>query len=291
MNPACQSVGLIGVGLLGSAISERLLSAGFRVVGFDLDPRRQDELAARGGEPVSSAEAVALRCRRILLCLPNSARVADCVAQLLPHVVPEALIIDCTTGDPSATVRQAEELAAHGVGYVDATVAGSSGQARRGDVLVIAGGAPHHLEDARELLETFARRIRHVGPSGAGARMKLVINLVLGLHRLVLAEGLSYARACGISPETALEVLQDSPASSVVMSFKGPKMLTEDFTPEARLRQHLKDVRLMLAEGERRGASLPVSRLHADLLQSLVDRGFGEEDNAAIIRAFAAPPT
>jgi 3-hydroxyisobutyrate dehydrogenase-like beta-hydroxyacid dehydrogenase len=115
--------------------------------------------------------------------------------------------------------------------------------------------------------------------------MKLVTNLVLGLNRAVLAEGLVFAEATGLSREEALKVLLNSPAYSRTMDAKGPKMVQGDFTPEARLAQHIKDVRLILAEAERGGASLPLSAVHLDLLEAAEAAGLGDLDNSAVIRA------
>ncbi|MBX3439677.1 MAG: NAD(P)-dependent oxidoreductase, partial [Planctomycetaceae bacterium] len=170
--------------------------------------------------------------------------------------------------------------------YLDATVAGSSDQARRGDVLVLVGGEVSTVAACQDLFDSFARRTIHTGPCGSGAQMKLVVNLVLGLNRAVLAEGLSFAKACGIDPRAALDVLRDSPAFSTVMDTKGEKMLTRDFTPQARLRQHLKDVRLILAAAAEHDAKTPLSTWHAATLQTLVDHGFGDDDNSSVIRAF-----
>jgi 3-hydroxyisobutyrate dehydrogenase-like beta-hydroxyacid dehydrogenase len=117
--------------------------------------------------------------------------------------------------------------------------------------------------------------------------MKLVVNLVLGLNRAVLAEGLSLARSCGLDLPETLRVLRAGAAYSRVMDSKGPKMIAGEFQPQARLSQHLKDVRLILAEAERVGALVPLSRLHRDLLEAVEAGGWGEEDNAAVIRAFS----
>jgi 3-hydroxyisobutyrate dehydrogenase-like beta-hydroxyacid dehydrogenase len=118
--------------------------------------------------------------------------------------------------------------------------------------------------------------------------MKLVVNLVLGLNRAVLAEGLSLAAACGIDLAGALAVLQATPARSNIMEAKGPKMVSGDFSPVARLAQHLKDVRLIRALAERHGAATPLSDVHEDLLQRAVELGLGEADNSAIIRVFSS---
>jgi 3-hydroxyisobutyrate dehydrogenase-like beta-hydroxyacid dehydrogenase len=120
--------------------------------------------------------------------------------------------------------------------------------------------------------------------------MKLVVNLVLGLNRAALAEGLAFARACGLDPGEALRVLRAGAAYSQVMDAKGRKMVDHDFRPQARVAQHLKDVRLILAEAERAGAAVPLSELHRQLLERVVAAGLGDADNAAVIRAFEDPP-
>ena len=116
--------------------------------------------------------------------------------------------------------------------------------------------------------------------------MKLVVNLVLGLNRAVLAEGLALASRAGLDLPTVLDVLRSGAAYSRIMDSKGQKMLQRDFQPQARLVQHLKDVRLILAEGQRVGARLPLSEIHRQLLQQVVDLGGGDEDNSAVLRAY-----
>jgi 3-hydroxyisobutyrate dehydrogenase-like beta-hydroxyacid dehydrogenase len=128
-----------------------------------------------------------------------------------------------------------------------------------------------------------------VGKWGNAAKMKLVTNLVLGLNRLALAEGLVFANAAGIEMEDALQALLNSPAYSRTMDAKGPKMVRGEFAPQARLSQHIKDVRLMLEEAERAGISLPLSGVHLELLEQAEAVGLGELDNSAIIRVIQDP--
>ena len=279
-----EPVGLIGLGLLGSALGDRLLAGGFDVVGFDVDAAAVDRLQSSGGRPASALSEVAMCCRRLLLSLPNSDVSRDVTRELALDCSAGTIVIDTTTGDPVAMAAIGEELQSTGIGFLDATVAGSSAQARDGDVLMLIGGDEADVSACRDIFHALSSSALHVGPSGSGARMKLVVNLVLGLNRAVLAEGLSFARQLGIDPQTALDVLRQSPAASVVMETKGAKMVERDFTPQARVRQHLKDVRLILDAAK--DATTPLSELHAKLLQSLVDRGYGDKDNSAIIRAF-----
>jgi 3-hydroxyisobutyrate dehydrogenase-like beta-hydroxyacid dehydrogenase len=114
--------------------------------------------------------------------------------------------------------------------------------------------------------------------------MKLVTNVVLGLNRAALAEGLAFAAGIGIDPARALEVIRASPAYSRIMDGKGGKMVTGDFTPEARLSQHLKDVRLILQLGTQAGLPMPLSHAHREILEAAEAAGLGGLDNSAIIR-------
>lgn len=288
-----QPIGLIGVGLLGTAIAERLLEVGHPVVGFDIDPARQAELRRLGGTPTETLAELAGRCSRIVLSLPNAAIAAEVIRQLLsaaPDGAPvERVLIDTTTGSPDAAQAQGAALTATGGHYLDATLAGSSQQVRERDVVIMVGGDRAPYDQCRDIFEALARRVFYLGPSGCGARMKLVVNLVLGLNRAVLAEGLALASQSGIDVATALEVLRAGPARSAVMETKGEKMIRRDFTPQARLAQHLKDVRLILDLARQHGAYVPLTNLHAALLEEAVAIGCADADNSAIIQVYGAP--
>ena len=116
--------------------------------------------------------------------------------------------------------------------------------------------------------------------------MKLVSNLVLGLNRAALAEGLFFGAQLGLNPRAVLKVLRESMAYSRIMDSKGEKMIKADFTPQAKLSQHLKDVRLILDAGAKAGVKLPLSQTHRKLLERAEADGFGGLDNSAIICAF-----
>jgi 3-hydroxyisobutyrate dehydrogenase-like beta-hydroxyacid dehydrogenase len=280
------TIGLIGLGLVGSALAERFLAAGFRVAGFDIDRARGEELYSRGGAVADSAADVARAARRIVLSLPDSQTVRQVVAGLRPALAPGTIVVDTTTGDPEPTAALGGELAEGGIAYIDATIAGSSAQVRAGAAVVIAGGDAATIAACGDLFAAFGTHVFPVGPCGSGARMKLVVNLVLGLNRAVLAEGLALAAACGLDGAAALEVLRAGPAYSRAMDAKGAKMLSGDFAPQARLGQHLKDVQLILKMGHDCRARLPFSTLHRELLERLAAEGCRDADNSAIIRAF-----
>ena len=281
-------IGLIGLGLVGGALAARLQRAGFCVVGFDMKATRRRALKQLGGRAAKSATEVFATCQRVLLSLPSSEVVESILREASPQLRRGLRILDTTTGEPEATAHLGAALARRGVRYLDATIVGSSAQVATGDVLVLVGGRRGDFVAAREVLATFARQTFHVGPCGSGARMKLVVNLVLGLNRAVLAEGLVFAQRLGVSPRLALDILKAGAAYSRVMDTKGDKMLRGDFKPQARLSQHLKDVRLMLAAAEQAGQRLPLSQVHRDLLEHAEQLGLGALDNSAILRAIEA---
>jgi 3-hydroxyisobutyrate dehydrogenase-like beta-hydroxyacid dehydrogenase len=278
------SIGLIGLGLLGSAVADRLRAAGWVLCGFDIQPERVPEFARMGAEIRDTAADVFDACGVVLLALPDS----NATAAVLNAVDarPGTTILDLTTGDPDRMAGFGQSLAKRGIAYVDAMVGGSSEQVRGHDAIVMAGGEKHEIERVQELLKSFAREVFHVGGWGSGARMKLAMNLVLGLNRAALAEGLAFARATGLELEMALRVFQAGPAWSRAMDVKGQRMIERNFTPAARLSQHRKDVDLILAAAEQAGAQTPLSRVHRDLLVKVERAGFGAEDNSAILRAF-----
>ncbi len=286
MRKRAKLIGMVGLGLMGSALAERFLKGRFVVLGFDRRPTCRHRLKTPGGMPVDRAAKVASTCTRIVLSLPTTAVVKEVIREMMDHLSPGSMIIDTTTGEPDQTRVLAEQLAKRRIHYVDATVVGNSEQVRRGNVIVLAGGTRQALSNCADIFDCFATRTFYVGPCGSGARMKLVVNLVLGLNRAVLAEGLSFAEAVGVSPKRALEILKRGAAYSRVMDTKGHKMLNRDFRPQAKLSQHHKDVRLILSQGKKAKAHLPMTTLHNQLLKRVIAAGNGELDNSAIIKAF-----
>ncbi len=279
-------IGIIGLGLLGSALSERLLAAGMQVAGYDIAEAQSTKLAGVGGEALASAAEVAARCEPVILSLPTLDVSKAVLQEILPCLRRGATVIDTTTGSPEETIALAELVAPHGVSYLEALIGGSSNQVRAGEAMAMCAGDEAAYRTHADLFRTCFREVFYLGACGNGSRAKLVVNLVLGLNRAALAEGLAFAAACGVDPANALEILRSSPAYSRVMDTKGRRMVERDFEPEARLSQHLKDVRVILSLGERSGARLPLSELHCRLLEEAEAAGHGGADNSAVLLAF-----
>lgn len=282
-----QTYGLIGIGLMGTALAERLLAAGKPVLGWDVAANRRAALAQIGGTCATSTHQIFSQCDCVLLSLPSHETVASVLDNAVASIRTGQIIVDTSTGDPAAAILQAERLAERGVEYLDATISGSSQQLRDGTAVFLIGGTTDAFEKCRLLLSVLTSKAFHTGLVGSGARMKLVTNLVLGLNRAALAEGLCFARQLGLDLQQSLFLLRESMAYSRIMDTKGEKMLTGDFTPQAKLSQHLKDVRLMLQSAHEANGALPLTETHQILLERAVEMGLGELDNSAIVRAIA----
>jgi 3-hydroxyisobutyrate dehydrogenase-like beta-hydroxyacid dehydrogenase len=279
------AIGVIGLGLLGTALAERLLAGGYRIVVTNRTREKADPLIARGA---IWSDNPLRECQRNVVCLYTSEIVSQMLEQLSEGLRPGHVIIDTTTGDPEQSAAMGAKLAEKGVRYLETPIAASSEQTRRGEAVAIAAGPEETYEACRDLLICMAPKTYYVGVWGNAARVKLVNNLVLGLNRIALAEGLLFARAIGLDAGETLAVLQQGNAYSVAMDVKGRKMVEEDFSTQAKLSQHIKDVRLILDEAASAGLALPASQLHLQLLERAETAGWGELDNSVIIKAIEA---
>lgn len=294
MPPACEGdssltaspIGLIGIGLMGTVLASRMLKSGRSVCGWDRNPDQCLILKQNGGVVADDIAAVFTHCDRILLSLPSHETVAEVLKLAENNLRSSQMIIDMSTGDPDAAVTQSNTLAARGIHYVDATVSGSSEQLKQGQAVILVGATDEAFQQCRDLLQIQAEKIFHTGLPGSGARMKLVTNLVLGLNRAALAEGLCFADVLGLDLEQTLHLLKESMSYSRIMDTKGEKMIRRDFTPQARLSQHLKDVRLIqTAAGP--NSCLPLTEVHRELLERAERMGLGDKDNSAILDAIS----
>lgn len=276
-----EPVGVIGTGLFGTALAERLLADGYPVWVYNRTRDKAGPLLARGAvwsdNPLAS-------CQRVIFSLFTSDQVEQVFEQMNSRPLNGRIIVDTSTSDPKLTVAVGKRLSRRGVQYLEAPFSGSSEQTRNHESTALVSGDHDAFDACDDLWNCLAAKTFYVGAWGNAAKMKLVTNLVLGLNRAVLAEGLVFAKSTGLNMEDALQVLLNSPAYSRTMDAKGPKMVNGEFAPQARLAQHIKDVRLMLEEAARGGASLPISAVHLELLEQADAAGLGDLDNSAIIR-------
>jgi len=276
-------IGIVGLGLMGTALTERLLAHGYPVSIWNRTKAKADLLINQGAQWCDNPFTA---CDRVIISLYSSDVVAEVVELLEAGQRTPQIVIDTTTGEPEQSKALAGRLALKRVRYLDAPISGSSEQTRQGEATVMVGGERSAFEDCADLWPVLSRTVFYVGGSGSAAKMKLVSNLVLGLNRAALAEGLAFADSIGVDRSAALDVLKGSMAYSRVMDVKGRKMLDGDFRVQARLSQHLKDVRLILQSAAAAGLPLPLSDVHRSLLEQAEAAGLGELDNSAIFQVW-----
>ena len=281
-------VGMIGLGLMGSAMSTRLLAAGHTVVGYDPDDKARAAHEQRGGDSGDSVADVASRCRLVILSLP-SAQISRSVCLDDGGIVSgrgcgrDTIVLETSTVLPEDAEATADALASHDIELLDAALSGSSDMVARGEALGMVGGDAAALAVADAVLRTFCRDVRHVGATGDGMRAKLVVNQILALNRLALAEGLVFAEKLGLDLDPMLGVLTSSAAYSKAMDMWGQRMVEQRYTdPVSRIRMHNKDATITIDLGRRVGAPmLATTQLNA-LVQIALANGLHEYDNSVI---------
>jgi 3-hydroxyisobutyrate dehydrogenase-like beta-hydroxyacid dehydrogenase len=278
-----RTVGVVGLGLMGEVLSGRLMAAGFGVLGYDVDPEKNARLASLGGRAAGSPAEMAA-CERIVLAVFNTEQVEDVVERvLLPAAKPGTIVLCTSTCDPDRIAALGARLAGGAIRFLEAPVSGTSEQVRQGDGVGLIGGDRAAAADAAPILDALFPRRYHIGKVGDGGRAKLAVNLILGLNRLALAEGLTFAERMGLDPEAFLDVAKGSASYSQAMETKGAKMVRRDFSPQGYVKQHLKDVHLMLEQAQKHGQDLPTLKVHRDVLEACVRAGEAERDNSIIV--------
>ena len=289
-----QRIGLVGMGLMGQAFIKNMRERQFIVQGFDVDAARMDQLAEAGGHPAATPAEAAKGVDRVIVSLPTSDIARAVIFEdgngLAAGAEQDLIVMDTTTARPEDAERTAAELKAMGIRYLDSTVSGTSTMAQAGDLVVIVGGEEADFEACREAFAGFSRAAYYMGPSGSGARTKLIINLILAGNRLAMAEGMVLGEKAGLDPNNLLEVLQDGACSSKTMIDKGPKMIDADYSQQGKVAISLKDSRLMMDMGQKLGAPTMMIQVYSQIMQAALEKGYGQKDTVAffeILRGMA----
>jgi 3-hydroxyisobutyrate dehydrogenase-like beta-hydroxyacid dehydrogenase len=274
--------GIIGLGLMGEVYARRLMAAGFSVIGFDVDPAKNQRLAQIGGRAGSLAD-IARDCDPIVLAVFNTDQVEDVVEHALLPAAAGKIVLCTSTCDPDRIAALADKVGDR-LRFLETPVSGASEQVRQGDGVGLIGGDEKIAADAGPVLDALFPKRFHIGKAGDGGRAKLAVNHILALNRLALAEGLVCATRLGLDPAAFLKVARNSAAASQIMDSKGAKMINGDFAPEGRVRQSLKDTHLILDQARKAGQKLPLLEVYAEVLEACMRHGEGEQDNSIVIK-------
>jgi len=280
---------------MGTAVTQRLVGAGFEVLAYDVDAGKREAIARAGAKPQTTAAVVMAACEMNVICVFNTDQVEEVIAGAGGGVEAIAqggtgarVFIVTSTCDPDRLSALAERVEPDGARLLEMPISGTSRQVAQGEGVGLIGGDRTVVNGALPVLEAICPRRHYLGAVGNGSRAKLAVNLILGLNRAALAEGLVFATRLGLEPAAFLEVAKGSAAYSQVMDVKGALMAHRQYLePQSRVDQSLKDFKLMLEQARVHGQELPFASVYARLLEDCVSKGEDSWDNAAILEAIA----
>jgi 3-hydroxyisobutyrate dehydrogenase len=284
-----QRLGFVGLGAMGSPMAGRVAEVGFELKVFDVVAERAGPLVELGAASAASPKEAAEGSEALVLMVANAAQANDVlfgeggVAGALPE---GAAVVVMSTIGPEAVRELDEGLAVRGLRTLDAHVSGGVARAERGDLLIMAGGPQDLFEDLRPVLEAMGSSVVHCGPRvGDGQAVKLVNQLLCGVHIAAAAEALAYAEALGLDPRFVFETIRHGAANSFMLEDRGERMLEEEFVPpKSALDIFVKDMGLVSKAAEQQGFEAPLSSAALAMYLAGRDAGFGAEDDSGVIR-------
>jgi 3-hydroxyisobutyrate dehydrogenase-like beta-hydroxyacid dehydrogenase len=283
-------VGIVGLGLVGIALSERLIDAKVPVIGFDIEATRRERLSAMGGIVATTLRDLAARSRTVIVAVYSGEQVLALFGEIESGAGPAPPTVVCmTTCGPDEIARLSRRATSAGIALVEAPISGTSAELRAGTATALVAGDAGAVQSVETLLDILCPRSVHIGVVGDASRAKLAINLILQTNRAALAEGIVFAERLGLDGRAFLAAARESAAYSRVMDSKGEKMLTRDFRPQSHIAQTLKDAELILAEAGRLGLCLPVTAAQTELLRTAIALEGPDSDSAAVVEAIRRP--
>ncbi|MFA6965179.1 NAD(P)-dependent oxidoreductase [Bosea sp. (in: a-proteobacteria)] len=284
-------IGFIGIGIMGEAMTRRLLDKGYEVTVWNLEPERLETVVPYGARPAASPAEVATASDVVMLCVLHMAAVERCVFAgdgVAAGGSSTKLVIDLSTADPEGTRQAAGKLKAlTGAGWVDAPVSGGPQLARTGGMTVMAGGSDEDFAAAQPLLADMAGNVTHMGPVGAGQTTKIINQAIVGTGYVVMAEALMLAEAAGIDAARLPQCLAGGHADSSLLQRLYPQMQARAFEPPASYaRQLLKDLKAVSAFSQGLGLDLKVIEEAVHRYGDYVALGHEISDSAAVVKLY-----
>jgi len=282
-----ESVAFIGLGAMGSRMAKNVLGAGYTVRVWNRSAERIAPLVAAGAIACKSPADAARAANVVVLIVADddaSRAVMTGPDGVLAGAAPGTVVIDATTATPAHARAMAAEAAKRGVAHLDAPVLGSLAPAEKRELVFVIGGESAVVERVRPVFESMGRLARHVGPSGAGATLKLINNSVSATLTVALAEAAYVAEGAGVDPAAVLEILGEGATGSRTTRTKLPKIFARDFSAQFQLGLMEKDVRYCLSMASAMGRDTPMFKATHAAFRDATAAGFGTDDVAAVFR-------
>ncbi|MBW2307285.1 MAG: 2-hydroxy-3-oxopropionate reductase [Deltaproteobacteria bacterium] len=284
-----QTIGFIGLGIMGKPMSKNLIKAGYPLVVHDKNREPVREAAAAGAQEASSSREVAEKSQVVITMLPNSPDVREAALGkdgIVEGARPGLIYIDMSSIAPQAAQEVASGLAEKGARMLDAPVSGGEPGAVAGTLAIMVGGDEKLFEEVRPILQVMGKSVERVGDIGAGNTTKLANQIMVAVNIAGLSEALVLGSKAGVDPERIFEAVRGGLAGSNCLNAKAPLIMERKFDPGFRIRLHIKDLANALETGRNIGVPLPLTSLVMEFMQALRVAGDEEKDHGALVRFF-----
>jgi 3-hydroxyisobutyrate dehydrogenase-like beta-hydroxyacid dehydrogenase len=286
---ARSDVGVIGLGIMGSAISSNLVKAGLATCGFDVLTRRREALERAGGRTARDASAVAREAPIVLTSLPSSEALLDVADLIAASKGPAKIVVETSTLPISVKEDARARLQKAGVVLLDCPLSGTGAQARTRDLSVYASGPKAAYRRCIPVFEGFARSHYYLGAFGAGSKMKFLANLLVAIHNVSAAEALVLGLKAGLDPDLVVKVLGDGAGSSRMLQVRGPMMASGDYA-DATMKVAIwqKDMKIIGEFARALDCPTPLFSLTEAIYNAAMAQGFAEADTASVCAVLEA---
>jgi 3-hydroxyisobutyrate dehydrogenase/2-hydroxy-3-oxopropionate reductase len=281
--------GFVGLGKMGRPMTQRLLNAGYSVSIFNRSRGAVDALAGEGADAAESAAQVAERADVILTALPTPDTVEAVYTEMAISARQGQIFIDHSTVSPGLNRWCAAQLAGKGADFLDAPVSGGPAGAQAGTLTVMVGGDQDVFDRALPVLQAFGKNIRLCGPTGAGQVVKLINQLLVGIHTSAIAEAAVFGARFGADPQVVLDLIGTSFGGSTMMTRNLPRFISRDFSPATPVGLLLKDLGLIHDEARNGGVPLLLGGLAEQRFSEARARGLANEDMSALVKLWEEP--
>jgi putative dehydrogenase len=280
---ASKSIGMVGLGIMGSAMSSNLIKAGFRVLGYDVLPPRRAEHRNSGGALARNCKEVAQRCDIVVTSLPSTDALLDTAAEFAKFSGKGQIVVETSTLPIPVKEEARKRLAARGAILLDCTLSGTGAQARVKDLVVYASGERKSYRRVAPVLEGFSRAHYYVGAFGAGSKVKFVANLLVAIHNVAAAEAMVLAMKSGLDPAMVLKVVADGAGGSRMLSVRGPMMVKGDYSEATmKVQTWQKDMTIIGDYARKIDCPTPLFSASAPFYTAAMAMGLGAEDTGAV---------
>jgi putative dehydrogenase len=276
-------VGMLGLGIMGSAMSKNLLAAGFEVLGYDILEEKVRALEEIGGRGAGSVREVAQACPTVISVLPAVAALEKVGRELAAGTHPELVLLEASTMPLKTKLAVRDALAQAGAETLDCPLSGTGAQAVHKDLSVYASGDPKAYERCIPVFEGFARSHYYIGEYGMGSKMKFVANLLVAIHNVSAAEAFVLGMKAGLAPEMILKVISDGAGTSRMFEVRGPLMVAGRYEPATmKVDVFQKDMKIITSFATQLNCPLPLLSAAAQVYTAALANGRAQQDTASV---------